>query len=130
MRMRLTSVIALALCVVAARAESQRPLKLNPALRQQTVDAAALGVNRAAFAEYGLTDNLGWSAITGLPFAGGVLRASYTSGFETRVVSLGFARTLARRDLGAFGTLGSGLDVVGAYNTAFASAVADRAVRA
>jgi hypothetical protein len=130
MRMRLASLTALAVCVVTTRAESQRPFKLNPALRQQTIDAAALGENPAVFGEYGLTDNLGWSAVTGLPFAGGVLRASYTSGFETRVVSLGFARTLARRDLGAFGTLGSGLDVVAGYNTAFGSAVADRAVRA
>ena len=130
MRLRLARVIAFAICTVSVRAESQQPLEVNPALRQQTIDAAALGVNPAAFAQYGLTDNLGWSAITGLPFSGGALRASYTNGWQTRVVSLGFARTLATRDLSVFGTLASGLDVVGAYNTAYASAVADRAVRA
>ena len=130
MRLRLTSLTAFAICAVAVRAESQRPSEPNPALRQHTIDAAALGVGPAAFAQYGLADNLGWSAITGLPFAGGVLRAGYTSGWETRVVSLGFARTVAARDLGVFGTLSSGLDVIGAYNTAYASGLADRAIRA
>jgi len=130
MRLRLTSVTALAICSLSMRAESQRPFALNPAIRQQTIDAAALGMTPAAFAQYGLTDNLGWSVITGLPFGGGVLRAGYTDGFETRVVSLGYARTIARWDLGAFGTFASGLDMIGAYNTAYASAVADRAVRA
>ena len=130
MRLRLTSVSAFAICTVSMRAESQRPLALNPAIRQHTIDAAALGVNPGAFAQYGLTDNLGWSAITGLPLGGGVLRAGYTNAFETRVVSLGYARTIAAWDLGAFGTFASGLDMIGAYNTAYASAVADRAVRA
>lgn len=130
MRLRLTSITAFAICSLSMRAESQRPLALNPAIRQQTIDAAALAVNPGAFAQYGLTDNLGWSAITGLPFGGGVLRAGYTDGFETRVVSLGYARTIAMWNLGAFGTLASGLDMIGAYNTAYASAVADRAVRA
>lgn len=130
MRLRLTSVAAFAICTVSMRAESQRPLKLNPAIRQHTIDAAALGVNPNVFAQYALPDNLGWSASTGLPFGGGVLRAGYTDGYETRVVSLGYARTIARRDLGAFGTFASGLDMIGAYNTAYASAVADRAVRA
>jgi hypothetical protein len=130
MRRRLTSLILFAICAVSVRSQSQSPQLSNPALRQQTIDAAALGVNPSAFTEYGLTDNLGWSAITGLPFAGGVLRAGYTNGWETRVASLGYARTIARQDLGAFGTLASGLDVVGAYNAAYASAFADRTVRA
>ena len=130
MRLRPTSVVAFAICLVSARAESQQSHDSNPALRQHTIDAAALGVNPAAFAQYGLADNLGWSAIAGLPLAGGVLRAGYTNGWETRVVSLGYARTIATRELGAFGTLASGIDVIGAYNTAYASAFADRAVRA
>src|SRR3982751_4880396 len=130
MRLHLSSLTALAICAVSVRAESQRPGESNPALHQHTIDAAALGVNPAAFAQYGLPDNLGWSAITGLPFAGGVLRAGYTTGWETRVASLGYARTMAKRDFGAFGTLESGLDVIGAYNTGYASARADRAMRA
>jgi len=130
MRLRLSSLAAFVICVVSIRAESQRPGESNPALHQHTIDAAALGASPATFAQYGLPDNLGWSAITGLPFGGGVLRAGYTTGWETRVVSLGYARTIARKDLGVLGTVASGLDVIGAYNTAYASASADRAVRA
>jgi len=130
MRLRLISLTAFAICAVSVRAESQPGRESNPALPQHTIDAAALGVNPAAFAQYGLPYNLGWSAITGLPFAGGVLRLGYSNGWETRVASVGYARTIARRDLGAFGTLASGLDVVAGYNTGYAGAVADRAVRA
>jgi hypothetical protein len=130
MRLRLTTLTVFAICAVSVRSQSQSRQLSNPALRQHTIDAGALGVNPSAFAEYGLADNLGWSAITGLPFAGGVLRVGYTNGWETRVVSLGFARTIATQDLGAFGTLATGLDVTAAYNTAYASAFADRATRA
>jgi hypothetical protein len=130
MRLRLTTLTVFAICAVSVRSQSQSRQVSNPALRQHTIDAAALGVNPSAFAEYGLADNLGWSAITGLPFAGGVSRAGYTNGWQTRVVSLGFAQTFATHDLGPLGTLASGLDVVGAYNTAYASAFADRAIRA
>ena len=41
MRLRLTSITAFAICSLSMRAESQRPLALNPAIRQQTIDAAA-----------------------------------------------------------------------------------------
>jgi hypothetical protein len=130
MRLRLTSLAAFTICAVSVRAESQWSRESNPALHQHTIDAAALGVNPAGFAEYGLADNLGWSAIIGLPFGGGVVRAAYTTGWETRVASLGYARTMLTRDLGAFGTFASGLDVIAAYNTAYAGAFADRAARA
>src|SRR5690349_9905309 len=100
MRLRLISYAAFAICAVSVRAASQPTRESNPALRQHTIDAAALGANPAAFAQYGLADNLGWSAIAGLPFAGGVLRAGYTNGWQTRVVSLGYARTIATWDFG------------------------------
>ena len=101
----------------------------NPALSQHTIDPAALGEAPAAFVQYGLPDNLGWSAMTGFRFGGGVLRTSFTNGWKLRAVGLGYARTLVSKQLGPFGTFASGVDLAAGYNTAYGTATGDRAAR-
>jgi hypothetical protein len=121
---------ALFVLVLGGRAQSQRWYQqTNPALSQHTIDPAALGEAPAAFVQYGLPDDLGWSAMAGVRFGGGVFRTSFKNGWHSRVVGLGYARTLATKGLGPFGTLASGVDLAAGYNTAYGSATADRAAR-
>jgi hypothetical protein len=93
----------------------------NPALRQATIDEAALGTPGRAFAEYSTGSDIDWIAATGIGFGGGMLRVSYGEGFTQRIYGLGFARPIAQRNLGMFGTLTSGVDLSGAFddNTAY-----------
>jgi hypothetical protein len=122
--------IALLACALGSRAQGQQWFtQYNPALSQQTIDPAALGEAPAAFVQYGLPDNLGWTAMTGFRFGGGVLRTSFTNAWKLRAVGLGYARTLASKQLGPFGTLASGVDLAAGYNTAYGTATGDRAVR-
>ena len=129
MRRAAAVVTTFVLCAGSLPARAQSSREANTALSQHTIDPAALAGVPAPFLEYGLPEHLGWSAATGLPFAGGLLRATYTSSWQLRVAGLGYARTLAARELGWFGTLATGVDFAAGYNLAHSTAFAERAVR-
>jgi len=91
---------------------AQRASDPNPALRQATIDEAALGMTSRAFAEFSTYSNdFDWMGTAGVRFAGGLLRASYGKGVNQRIYGLGFARPMAAKSFGMFGTLTSGVDL-------------------
>jgi hypothetical protein len=107
----------------------QRSTGPNPALRQSTVDAAALGVVGRAFLEYGLGDDEDWTGSAGLALAGGMLRGSYTQQYPKRYYGLGYAHPIASQSFGWFGTLGSGVDFSAAYQANLPWSTGPRAMR-
>jgi hypothetical protein len=97
---------------LAAPLSAQRASDPNPALRQATIDEAALGMTSRAFAEFSTHSNgFDWMGTAGVRFAGGLLRASYGKGVNQRIYGLGFARPMAAKSFGMFGTLTSGIDL-------------------
>ena len=111
--------VLFALMSVSASSLAGQAAKANDALRKPTVDAVALGDTGRAFTELELvSDHDTWLSAVGFGLAGGALRASYGWGNnQERVYGLGYARPIARSDLGAFGSLTTGLDIYGAYQT-------------
>jgi hypothetical protein len=67
------------------------------------------------FLQYSMDRTIGFNASAGVGIAGGSLRASFQRGDLQRGYGLGYARGLARADLGAFGTGAIGVDLFGAY---------------
>ena len=101
----------------------------NPALQQSTVDAAAIGDVGRGFFEYSIGDEVDWNASSGLALAGGMLRASYARGHTHHIYALGYARPLTQTSLGFFGTLGTGVDLTGAFDDNTTTFYKSRAVR-
>jgi hypothetical protein len=104
----------------------------NDALRKLTVDAVALGDTGRAFTELEFVNVPGetWLTTAGFRLGAGALRASYGWGNnQERVYGLGYARPIAQRDLGYFGTLTAGLDAYGAYHTSSFDSYNSRAAR-
>jgi hypothetical protein len=122
-------VVAFGLCAVAHIARSQSSGTWNPALRQATVDAAALGAPGRAFMEYSLGDGIDYTATLGVGLLGGALRGSFQHAYRSRVFGLGYARTLGLEQLGQLGTAGVGIDVYSAYDASSDPIGGSRAVR-
>jgi hypothetical protein len=115
---------------LAAPLSAQRAGDPNPALRQATIDEAALGITSRAFAEYSTySDDIDWIGTAGISFAGGLLRASYGKGVNQRIYGLGFARPIAAKSFGMFGTLTSGVDLSAAIEKNFYYLYRSRAAR-
>ena len=114
-RLTLSSIALMStLSLAAPLSAQQRASDPNPALRQATIDEAALGMTSRAFTEFSTYYNfneLDWTGTVGVRFAGGLLRASYGRGANQRVYGLGFARSIAAKSFGRFGTLTSGVDL-------------------
>src|SRR5438093_4375065 len=91
----------------------------NPALRQGTIDPAALGLGGRGFLEFSEGEQFDWMAAAGLGLFGGTLRASYgyEQNFSQRIYGLGYARAITQTDMGLFGTLGTGVDLSAAYSS-------------
>ena len=116
--------VSISMCSFAGglRAQVVQSTYPNPALWQATPDAAALGPVGSGFLGLERTGSDGnWLGSGGLRWGGGMLHASY--GQETvfhgllRDYALGYARRLADRDGGLFGTWGAGVDVAAAYQS-------------
>jgi hypothetical protein len=102
---------------LAASLSAQRASDPNPALRQAPIDEAALGMTSRAFAEYATGGSYtDWMGTAGIGYAGGLLRASYGRSFTQRIYGLGFARPIAAKSVGMFGTLTSGVDLSAALD--------------
>ena len=104
----------------------------NPALRQGTIDPAALGLGGRGFLEFSEGEQFDWMAAAGLGLFGGTLRASYgyEQNFSQRIYGLGYARAITQTDMGLFGTLGTGVDLSAAYSSSrYLSHYAPRAVQ-
>ena len=99
-----------------ARLDGQAARYPNPALQQGTVDAAALGPAGRGFFEYLLADDVDWIASGGVALGGGMLRGSYGKSQVRRIYGLGYARRIAEKNLGLFGTWGTGVDLAAAYD--------------
>src|SRR5256885_13846251 len=113
------SLIALmsTLLLAASLSAQQRASDPNPALRQATIDEAALGMTSRAFAEYATGGSYtDWMGTAGIGYAGGLLRVSYGRTFSQRIYGLGFARPIAAKRFGMFGTLTSGVDLSAAVD--------------
>lgn len=101
----------------------------NPALTEETPDAAALGTRGRGFLQYGTSDTFGYTAEAGIGTLGGMLRGTYAHSYKRAIWGLGYARMLAAKDAGKLGTWGAGVDVSGAMDFYQPAALASRAAR-
>lgn len=115
---------------LAASVSAQRARDPNPALaRQATIDEAALGLTGRAFAEYSTGYDNDWIGTAGFGVAGGLLRASYGKSYNQQIFGLGFARPIAAKSIGMFGTLTSGVDLGAAIEQSDYNLYGSRAAR-
>jgi hypothetical protein len=130
---RLTpSLVALmsTLSLAAPLSAQERASDPNPALRQATIDEAALGITSRVFAEFSTYYNsIDWIGAAGVSLGGGMLRASYGKGANQRNYGLGFARPIVAKSFGVFGTLTSGVDLGAAIEQNDFSLYRSRAMR-
>jgi len=117
------------ICSSATPADAQRYGDWTPALRSLPLDPAALGMPGRAFLEYSRTDQVSWLATGGLRLGQGMLRTSFGQGWRQQILGLGYSRPLAQQSIGMFGTLGTGVDLTGAYDFSPYAMFSSRAVR-
>lgn len=103
--------------------------KWNSVFTEATADAAALGSSGRGFFQYGTSGGFVNTAEAGVGTLGGMLRATYSRSYTQTVWGLGYARLLAAKDAGRFGTLGAGVDVSGAMDFHQQAGMASRAAR-
>jgi len=119
--------IAIAVSAIPARADCQSIPRWNPALSAHVSDAGALDTSGRGFFQYGTGENLGYTSAAGIGTWGGMLRATYSHSYSQTVWGAGYARMLAAKDAGKFGTLGVGVDLSAAMDFRQRAAVASRA---
>ncbi|MFL5616402.1 MAG: hypothetical protein ACJ796_22235 [Gemmatimonadaceae bacterium] len=101
---------------LASPVRAQKQGTWNSALIQSAVDPAALGTAQRGFLEYSIYGrDIDWVASAGVALAGGALRASYGTGFDRHLYGLGYARTLAQKDVAPLVGLAAGMDLSAAY---------------
>lgn len=102
--------------IITSPTHAQKQGTWNSALVQSAVDPAALGTAQSGFLEYSIYGHdIDWVASGGIALGGGVFRGSYGRGFDRHLYGLGYARTLAQKDVTPFVGLAAGVDLSAAY---------------
>jgi hypothetical protein len=114
----------------SVRLGAQAP-NANKALVKPTADPAALDDTARAFTQVDLIggNRNAWMTTAGLRLGGGTIFGSYAWTTVDRAYGLGYARPIAQRDLGFLGSIGTGLDLYGAYDIDKWTGYNERAVR-
>ena len=128
-RLAIGLVGVISICSSATTTGAQRYGDWTPALRSLPLDPAALGMPGRAFLEYSRTDQVSWLATGGLRLGQGMLRTSFGQGWRQQILGVGYSRALAQQNVGMFGTLGTGVDLTGAYDVSPYAVFSSRAVR-
>jgi opacity protein-like surface antigen len=131
MQRRAATTLAIVMCVSssAAPAWGQRFGAPNQALDESFVDASARGPGSGGFLEIARTRELSWFLSGGFMLGRGTLRASYAEGYRRRLYGLGYGVQIAERQVGMFGTLGTGVDLAAGYDHSPSFGYSPRAMR-